>query len=156
MRRSDREVREPEAQREILDRCKVLSLAMVDQDRPYVVPLSFGYEWKQNLVLYFHCAKQGRKVDVLARNPSVCFSLYCDDQVVEGPRACDYGTTYSSLIGEGRVRFVEDEAEKRAGLLALMRQYTGSDAYAFEARDLAHVEVLAVDVSALSGKQRRK
>lgn len=155
MRRKDRAVQDPALQREILDRCKVLSLAMVDQGRPYVVPLSFGYEWKDALVLYCHCAMQGRKIDVLAQNPQVCFSLYCDDQIVEGPRACDYGTTYSSLIGEGTVRMVRDEAEKRAGLIALMRQYTGSEAFSFDASDLAHVMVLAVDVTALSGKQRK-
>ncbi|HML47973.1 MAG TPA: pyridoxamine 5'-phosphate oxidase family protein [Clostridia bacterium] len=154
MRRKDREVRDPALQREILDRCKVLSLAMADENRPYVVPLSFGYEWKDRLTLYCHCATQGRKIDVLAKNPSVCFSLYCDDQIVEGPKACDYGTTYSSLIGEGTVRFVRDEDEKRAGLIALMRQYTGSEAFAFSAADLAHVAVLAIDVSALSGKRK--
>ena len=154
MRRKDREVRDPALQREILDRCKVLSLAMVDENRPYVVPLSFGYEWKDHLTLYCHCAMQGRKIGLLAKNPSVCFSLYCDDQIVEGPRACDYGTTYSSLIGEGIVRTVQDEDEKRSGLIALMRQHTGSEAFAFSASDLAHVMVLAIDVSALSGKRK--
>ena len=155
MRRKDREVSDPASQREILERCKVLSLAMVDGDRPYVVPLSFGYEWKESLVLYCHCAMRGRKRDILERHPFVCFSMYCDDHLIEGPKACDYGTSYASLIGEGTVRFLEDEAEKRTGLIALMRQHTGSEAFSFDRGDLAHVTVFAVEVSALSGKQRK-
>ena len=66
MRRKDREINDVKEIINILDMCKTASVAMLDGDVPYVVPLSYGYEIRDNiLVLYFHCAKEGRKIDIL-------------------------------------------------------------------------------------------
>ncbi|MDE6699351.1 MAG: pyridoxamine 5'-phosphate oxidase family protein, partial [Lachnospiraceae bacterium] len=69
MRRKDREINDIKTITSILDMCKTASIAMIDSDAPYVVPLSYGYEMKENiLILYFHCAKEGRKIDILKCN----------------------------------------------------------------------------------------
>ena len=43
MRRKDRQITDLEAIRAILDKAKVLHLAMIDGARPYVVPMNYGY-----------------------------------------------------------------------------------------------------------------
>lgn len=46
--------------------CLCTSLA----DEPYAVPVS--YAWLDGRIV-FHCALKGRKLDILAQNPNVCF-----------------------------------------------------------------------------------
>ena len=64
MRRKDRKVEDKKTIISILDTCKTASIAMIDQNTPYVLPLSYGYEQKDDsFILYFHCAKEGRKIE---------------------------------------------------------------------------------------------
>ena len=72
MRRKDREVTQKEELIEILDSCKTACIAMIDGDIPYNVPLNYGYEFKgDDLILFFHCAKEGRKIDIIKNNNRV-------------------------------------------------------------------------------------
>ena len=76
MRRKDREVTDLGAIERIIGDCKVLRLGMVDGRRPYVVPLNFGFDLRGGVLeLYCHSAPEGRKVEVLRRNPEVCFEM---------------------------------------------------------------------------------
>ena len=72
MRRSDREIRDRSSIDGILHAASVCHLALCDGDRPYVVPMSYGYDGDR---LYFHCASEGRKLDVVRRNPNACFAV---------------------------------------------------------------------------------
>lgn len=153
MRRADRQVEGRAALEAILQRCKVLHLAMTDGERPYVVPLNFGYVWKESLVLYCHSATEGRKIDMLAANPLVCFCMDCDHQLLVGPNDCSYGWAYASLIGEGIARFLTGNSQKREGLRALMRHQAGRDAFDCTDDVLDKVTVFAIEVTELSGKR---
>jgi nitroimidazol reductase NimA-like FMN-containing flavoprotein (pyridoxamine 5'-phosphate oxidase superfamily) len=83
MRRKDREVAAVEEIRGILESCKTCHLAMVDNGAPYVVPLSFGYEIAGGtLKLFFHSAKEGRKIDILRRNSAVFFAVCVEGEPV--------------------------------------------------------------------------
>ena len=99
MRRTDREVANEADIRTILDRARVLHLAMIDADRPYVVPLHYGYTLENGrLTLYLHSAKEGRKLDVLRRNDRVAFVLETDVSPVSGgDLPCKYGAVYASV-----------------------------------------------------------
>jgi uncharacterized protein len=66
MRRDEKEIGYPREVRAILERARVVRVAMVDGARPYLVPLSFALDG-DDLVL--HSAQEGRKLDVLRRNP---------------------------------------------------------------------------------------
>ena len=71
MRRSDREITDEKKIAEILDTAKILHLGMVDGDRPYVLPLHYGYEFRDGaLVFYMHGAKEGRKLEILRASPA--------------------------------------------------------------------------------------
>lgn len=157
MRRKDREVTDPTRIEEILSTAKVLHLGMVDEGRPYVVPLHYGFEHAGDGVTFWcHGARQGRKIDVLSANPQVFVELECDvEDVSGGDVACGYGSLYASIMGDGTARLVEDPAEKVHGLKVLMRTQTGRDFEIPEARAEA-VAVIRIDVPAITAKSRPK
>ena len=74
MIRYDREVKELELICAMLDLMNTVHLGMIDEDGyPYVVPLNFGYEIKDNkLCIYTHFSKRGHKLELLRKNPKVC------------------------------------------------------------------------------------
>ena len=62
-----------------------------EDDYPYAVPLSYVY---CDFKLYFHCAKEGHKLEAIARNPKVSFCVIDQDQVVPEK----YTTYFRSVI----------------------------------------------------------
>lgn len=80
MRRKDREVTDLKRIFNIVSRCSVAHVGMTDHGKPYVVALNFGYERKgDSLILYFHSAYEGRKMEILKENPSVYVQMNCID-----------------------------------------------------------------------------
>ena len=149
MRRDDRRIDRPDDVQDILRRATVLHLAMLDGDRQYVLPLSYGYDGE---AIYLHSASTGRKIEALRAVPEVCFAVSVDLVLTRGDHACDWGFRYRSVVGEGVITFVEDAAEKRHGLDALMRQHGGPTGD-YSAVMLARTTVLRIDITTLSGKQ---
>ena len=128
MRRKDREVTSREDIAEILDSCKTACIAMIDGDSPYVIPLSYGYDLDPDgLVLYFHCAKEGRKTDILKTNDRVCFTVFNEGEPVHSETPCNSGYYYSSVVGNGNVKFIEDIDEKKYALKKMFERQTGKD-----------------------------
>ncbi|MFR2242502.1 MAG: pyridoxamine 5'-phosphate oxidase family protein [Anaerobutyricum soehngenii] len=76
MRRRDREVTEHSEIMHILDSGKVLHLGLVDQGKPYIVPMNYGYVFEgEKLVFYLHGALEGRKLDIIRNNSDCCVQL---------------------------------------------------------------------------------
>ncbi len=64
---------------QIIEKAKVLHLALFDADYPYIVPLHYGYEYTEGiLIFYMHCAKEGHKLDLIRSNPNVCIEVESD------------------------------------------------------------------------------
>ena len=121
MRRKDREVTQKEELIEILDSCKTACIAMIDGDIPYNVPLNYGYEFKgDDLILFFHCAKEGRKIKKIKNSNRVCFALFSEGEPIHAETPCSSGYYYSSIIGNGTAQFVEDMDEKKHALKKLV------------------------------------
>ncbi|MDD4564371.1 MAG: pyridoxamine 5'-phosphate oxidase family protein [Eubacteriales bacterium] len=119
MRRKDRELKDINAIFEVVKNCSVAHVAMVDEGKPYVVALNFGYERNNDeLTLYFHGAYEGKKIDIFKKNPSVYFQMDCINEFIEGTleNPCDYCWRYDSVMGSGDVEFIENEAEKKHAL----------------------------------------
>lgn len=152
MRRSNREITSIEEIEQVLRDSKVCRLAMVDAGMPYIVPLNYGYE---DHVLYFHCAREGRKIDILKKNNVVCFEVDTDMVVVEGPVACDYTAQYRSVIGTGKAFFVTDYDEMKKGLDILMQQYVkgGTTAFEYPEAMLDRIFLIKVIVDEMTGKK---
>jgi len=156
MRRKDKEIVSVAEKLEIMDKCKVCRLGMVQDGNPYIVPMNYGYSYEdERLVLYFHGANEGRKLDVLRANNRVCFEMDCEHGLVEGPGSCNHSYTFASIIGFGAAEFLERPEEKTAALNCLMKHQTGKDAvYEFGDNHLRAVTVFKVSVTSFTGKRK--
>ena len=126
MRRKDREITNIADIISILDLCKTCHVAMIDKGIPYVVPMSYGYEIVDDtLILYFHSAKEGRKIEILHENSNVCFELCDEGEPVHAETPCNSGYYFSSIIGYGEVIFLDNADEKRDALSKMFEQQTG-------------------------------
>jgi nitroimidazol reductase NimA-like FMN-containing flavoprotein (pyridoxamine 5'-phosphate oxidase superfamily) len=153
MRRKDREVSDIEDIIKIIDRCKVCRIAMCNGDRPYIVPLNFGYEYKDNrLTLFFHSAAEGRKIDIMKANNFVCFEADCGHILVEHETACRNGFLYESVIGEGRVTFLKEPGQIKNALNAIMKHQCGRT-FDLDGNSFHNLAVYKIDVSAVAGKR---
>lgn len=158
MRRKDREVTDMEEIRQILDEFKVCRLGLVDDGKPYIVPMNMAYDLDDGeLSIYFHCAKDGRKIDVIQKNPKVGFEMDQEIELVEGNAPCQYSYRYVSVMGTGTVKIVEDEQEKVSALTKIMKQQTGKDFTEFKENPelLSAVCILRVDAEEYSCKKNR-
>ena len=138
----------------ILDTAKILHLGLAVDNEPYVVPMNYGYTMEDgNLVLYLHSAVQGKKLDMIRENPRVFFEMDCDLAPFEGKVPCQYGLAYSSLMGRGTARIVEDVEEKKRAMSILMKTQTEKD-FLFEDRLVSIVAVIRIDVLEYTAKHR--
>jgi nitroimidazol reductase NimA-like FMN-containing flavoprotein (pyridoxamine 5'-phosphate oxidase superfamily) len=96
-------------------------LSLFDDDEHYVVPLSYVYDEAENSV-HFHCAKEGKKIEFIKRNPRAWELVVINKGIIEG--ACV--NMYASAMSSGRVVFIEEEAEK-AKVMNLFAERISSD-----------------------------
>ncbi len=137
---------------EIIRKCSFCSVAMVDQhQRPYVLPMNFGYE---DGVIYLHSAPEGKKVDILRTNNQVCINFSTDLELRHQNEevACSYGMKYKSVLAFGKVEFIDDPEEKRKILDILMRQYTGRTGYTYNDPAVINVKVYKIVAEKLEGR----
>ena len=157
MRRTDREVTDNRQIQSIIEQAKVVHIGMIDNDRPYVVPMQYGFVFADGqLTLYVHCAKEGRKLNIIKKNPRVFIELETEAAIISGGDIpCKYGSEYASVMGDGTVVVVEDVAEKIFGLQLLMKTQTSRD-FEITAQMAPSVTVLRIDVPCVTAKSRAK
>lgn len=157
MRRADRAVTDYQQIRSIIEQAKVVHIGMIDNDRPYVVPMQYGFVFSgSTLTLYVHCAKEGRKLDILKNNPRVFIELETNVAIVSGGDIpCKYGSEYASVMGDGTAVIVEDVAEKIVGLQLMMKTQSGRD-FEITEQMATSVTVLRIDVPYVTAKSRAK
>jgi len=157
MRRKEREIRELKEILDVIGRCKHCRLGLCDDNQPYIVPLNYGYACQDDvLTLYFHSAKEGKKMDIIKRNNKACFEIDCDTHLIAGSSACSYGYQYRSVMCFGEITFLETVEEKRDGLNRLMQHQTGKATdFSFEDHELEKVVVYKMTVQTFTGKMRR-
>lgn len=154
MRRSDREITNPAKIEDILNRCSCCRIGFHDKGTVYIVPLSFGYEKRGDIyTLYFHGAKEGRKVDLLRQSPSVGFELDTNYALNPADTACGYSARFQSIIGTGVAHLVTGTAEKKHGLSRIMAHYAQQPDWQFEDKMLDAVAVFKLTVTTLSCKE---
>ena len=155
MTRRERQITDRGQILEILDRCLVVHVGLVDGDEPYVVPMNYGYTMDETgtLTLYLHGAPQGRKLDVMRKNPKVFVEMECDVVPFTGDVACTYGTSYKSLMGRGTAVILDDPQEKMSALSQIMKTQTGGD-FTFNERLVSVVSLIRIDVAEYTAKYR--
>lgn len=120
MRRHDKEIQSVEAIEDIIGRCCICHIALNDNGIPYVLPMCFAY---RDGTFSFHSASEGRKIAALRKHPDVCISAVAGYDVLRHGNGCSWSMRYESVVGFGRVRFIEEAAEKRMTLDRILRRY---------------------------------
>ena len=115
-----------------------------EDDYPYAVPLSYVY---CDSKLYFHCAKEGHKLEAITRNPKVSFCVIDQDQVVPEK----YTTYFRSVIVFGKARILNEAGEKRAALEKLAE---GRKAEIDQLLDV--VNMVEIQIEAMTGKEAKE
>ena len=123
MRRSDR-ARDRSFAFDVIDRCgHGVAALSTGGEGPYCIPLSLVRVGDD---LFFHCALEGRKLDLLRRDPRVCVTFVgADDPAFVAPAM--YTTYFQSVVVMGRAAEVTDTEEKADALRALCRKLTPHD-----------------------------
>lgn len=148
MRRREKEITNIKTIEDIIRRSSVCRLGLSENGRPYIVPLCFGYKER---ILYFHSAREGKKLDILKKNNIVCFEFDIDLEILSADEACKWGVKYRSVIGFGKAIIIDDIEAKKKALDIIMSQYSeGSFEYPIEA--LKKTTVIKVEIDQMSGK----
>ena len=149
MRRKDKEIRDIATIEDIIRKASVCRLGLCDNGMPYVVPLCFGYKDK---TLYFHCAREGKKLDILRKNNNICFEIDIDYEPIKTKEACKCSIKYQSVIGFGKALLIEDVESKRKAFDIIMQNYSdGSFEYPVEA--IKNTVIIRVEVESMTGKK---
>jgi nitroimidazol reductase NimA-like FMN-containing flavoprotein (pyridoxamine 5'-phosphate oxidase superfamily) len=149
MRRTDKEMLSRAECDAVLNEAQVCHVAMVDADKPYVVAMNFAYDGK---ALYLHCATEGRKLEILARNPNVSIGVETGVRFVPGTPVCKSTMYYRSAIVTGITVPVTDPAEKLNALTAIARKYAGPTEPPPDSA-LGNIAILRVEIEGISGKR---
>ena len=120
MRRQDKKISDPNLIERVIQKGTVVHIAMIDGDKPYQIPLNYGY--KDNS-FYIHSARDGKKIDLLRVNNLVHFQIETGVEVKNTDQAYRCGTNYECVMGYGRATIVDDPREKLLGADILMNHY---------------------------------
>lgn len=166
MRRSEREIANKSEIIKIIDKCDVCRIALSDNNIPYIIPMNFGYECinitgsdsDDRLVIYFHCAKEGKKLDIIKANPNACFEFDCSHNIILGEKACSCSMEYESVIGNGKIAVVDynEIEEKRRALSLIMKKYAPEKTFEFSEANISSVTVLKLTAEDFTGKRYAK
>lgn len=156
MRRKDREITDFSAMLDIVQHCDCCRLGMVDEQGAYILPLNFGWETDADgLILWFHGALEGKKIDLLQQNPAASFEMDTGHRLVPGPAAEEYTFAYRSVIGRGRVEFCRTDAEKHHGLACILGHYTARTGWEVPPAMLRATAVYCLRVESWTAKEHK-
>lgn len=151
MRRKDRQMPKEWAM-EIIDKCEWATLATIDTvGMPYCIPLSIA---RIDNAIYFHCAKEGKKIDCFKRSADVCLSCVGDTQKLDD----QFTTKYESAMVFGKISQVLDDKEKIEALRAICQRHTPLNMPNFDAaiaKSLAITDIWKITIKDIDGKRRK-
>ncbi len=153
LRVAKKQIRDRDVVEGILRACRVGRLGTIGgEGYPMVKPLNFVYLDGR---IYFHSAREGEKIDDIARDNRVCFEVDSPVRFVKAegnPCSADY--LYRSVIIRGRAHLVEQRDERLKALRALMEKYQPEGGYgAFPEDKLALTAVVAIGIEEMTGKE---
>ena len=139
----------------ILIKGKFAVIAMCRENEPYIVTLSYGYD-STNECIYFHCAKNGLKLDFLNANKNVCATVINDKGYVMD----ECGHEYESVVLWGEMQIINDLPEKKHGMGILLHHLEEKDSVIKEkhlnsASHYSKMVILKLNIKQIHGKAGR-
>lgn len=152
MRRKDREVKDFKRIKEIIIESDTIRLGFNDGDFPYIVPLSFGYEFdEEQIYFYVHGALKGKKVDLMKSLGKCSFEMDCTHRLELLPQYRDVTMRYKCLMGKAEVTLLEGE-DKVHAINSLMGKDDRTRDFDFNRDAIEHTMVARLKVIEYSGK----
>ena len=160
MRLNKREIKDPDMLRDIIESCDIVRLGLRDRDGMFIVPVNYGYDIETDgtglkLTLYIHGAREGRKAEAFAADPSVALEMDCMDGIITGDYTCSYSCAYRSIMGNGTIRELTGEQEKIHALTRIMEHMALGARIEFRPEMLERTGVYRIDVKNFTGKERK-
>lgn len=149
MRRSDKEIKDSSLLYKILKRAQICRIGLIDVDKPYIVPMNFGY---RDGHIYLHSAPEGRKIDILKRNNQVCFQIDCGIELIRAENPCQFGMKYYSIIGWGKTDFIENFIDKSEALNIIMDKYGFDGICSYDEELVDEICILVINIEKLTAK----
>lgn len=150
MRKANQEIKDPAILEGILKGSQVCRMAMMDGPVPYLLPFNYGY---RDGCIYIHSAPAGKKIDLLTRNPQVCFEIEETAKVIPEETACRWATLYRSVVGCGVVEILSHAEGKKNGLEIIMAQHGAPEQTDFHLDELDRMVILKLTITSFTGKQ---
>lgn len=155
IRRKEKAITNRDEMVSILQHTQYVTLAMCADNEPYLVSLSHGYEKDKNCI-YFHCAYDGKKIDILSANSVVWGQALIDNGYVQGE--CRH--IYATVQFRGKVSFVTDTKEKEHALTIMIHALDNNPAQVIQkqvsAKSIADVNIGRIDIDYMTGKKASK
>lgn len=123
MRRFKQQISEEECIRILKEQPRGVLSMLGDDGYPYGIPLDHLY--MEDGHLYFHCAKEGHKLDAISACDKVSYCVYDQGYRKEG----EWALNINSVVVFGRIRIVDDEEKKREICTKLTRKFTDDEEY---------------------------
>jgi nitroimidazol reductase NimA-like FMN-containing flavoprotein (pyridoxamine 5'-phosphate oxidase superfamily) len=152
MRRKDKEITDRDDISQVIRKCQVCRIGLAMNNKPYIVPVSFGYDGSS---IFFHSSGQGKKIEYIATNNEVCFEFEHGAKLVpHEEKPCDWSFSFQSVIGYGRVEELVSHEDKTEGLNQIMKQYSGQ-VWTFGEEALNSLRVWEIHIESMTGKQSK-
>ena len=155
-----REIQDKTILRESIVACDVVSIGLKDEEGIFIVPMNYGYDLDESgesfkLTLYIHGAREGRKAEAFAADPSVALEMDCMDGIITGDYTCSYSCAYRRTMGNGTIRELTGEQEKIHALTRIMEHMAPGARIEFRPEMLERTGVYRIDVKNFTGKERK-
>jgi nitroimidazol reductase NimA-like FMN-containing flavoprotein (pyridoxamine 5'-phosphate oxidase superfamily) len=155
MRRKDKEIKDRSEMIAIIEQAKYITIAMSRDNEPYLVTLSHGYDRAKHC-FYFHCADEGKKIDILKKNSLVWGQALIDRGYAQN--VCDH--LFATTHFKGKVIFVENEQEKIHALEVMINALDENPRQVMKTQigkdSVARVQIGRIDIEYMSGKKSEK
>ena len=135
---------------EIIKKCKICRVGMVDGDVPYVLAMNFGYE---DQTVWLHCAKEGKKIDILKRNNKVCIEFDTDHKLFarHDHVACSWRYAYRSVLVHGNAILIDNYNEKIKALNIFMKNYSDRE-FEYSKPSVDNILIIKIPVESITGR----
>jgi nitroimidazol reductase NimA-like FMN-containing flavoprotein (pyridoxamine 5'-phosphate oxidase superfamily) len=150
MRRKEKEIKSKSEIDSIIKSGQVCRVAFSLNNKPYIVPMYYGF--KDN-TLYFHSAKQGKKIDIINKNNQVCFEIDINQDIINTGVPCNWKNSYSSIIGFGKAKLVESYSEKVKALNLILDHYSPKTIYNFLKDNVDKTAIIKIKIEKITGKK---
>jgi nitroimidazol reductase NimA-like FMN-containing flavoprotein (pyridoxamine 5'-phosphate oxidase superfamily) len=140
----------------LLDASMLCHISYVIDGQPYGTPTLF---WREGTKLYWHGSSASRMLRNQSEGEPVCLSVAHLDSLVLARSGFNHSVDYRAVMAFGHARLIEDEAEKLAGMRAMVdRFYPGRTDLLRQptAQEIKATRFVGMEIERASAKVRAK